>query len=106
MYFGRGSYDPEAQAEAQSRLQSFQGATSISSNQYFGREEPEDGGDGDGVGYPTGGNPDWANDIEATAKDYYAKFMANPDVQSGIESFRAGALKLSQYLEDMSRNGG
>ena len=42
MYFGRNSYDPQAIAEAQTRLQSFQGAQSISSNQYFGREEEED----------------------------------------------------------------
>ena len=41
MYFGRGAYDPVAQSEAQTRLQGFQGATSISSNQYFGREEDE-----------------------------------------------------------------
>lgn len=31
--------------------------------------------------------------------------MANPDVQQGIETLRAGAIKLSQYLEDFSRNG-
>jgi ADP-ribosylation factor GTPase-activating protein 2/3 len=39
MYFGRNDYDPSAQAEANSRLQQFRGATSISSNQYFGRDE-------------------------------------------------------------------
>ena len=44
-------------------------------------------------------------DLEASAKAYYRKFMSNPDVQQGIESFRSGALKLSQYLEDLSRNG-
>jgi len=38
-YFGRNNYDADAQAEANSRLQSFSGATSISSNQYFGRPE-------------------------------------------------------------------
>jgi len=31
--------------------------------------------------------------------------MSNPDVQNGLDKLRAGALKLSQYLEDMSRNG-
>lgn len=45
------------------------------------------------------------SELEASAKAYYQKFMSNPDVQQGIESFRAGALKLSQYLEDLSRNG-
>ncbi|OBZ71677.1 Endoglucanase-1 [Grifola frondosa] len=42
MYFGRNSYDPAAVSEAQTRLQSFQGASSISSNQYFGRDEEEE----------------------------------------------------------------
>ncbi len=42
MYFGRGNYDPNAASEAQSRLRDFQGATAISSNAYFGREEEEE----------------------------------------------------------------
>jgi ADP-ribosylation factor GTPase-activating protein 2/3 len=52
-----------------------------------------------------GNGEDWAGDFEQTAKEYYSRLMANPDVQSGIESFRSGAMKLSQYLEEMSRNG-
>ncbi|SNX81857.1 related to GLO3 - zinc finger protein [Melanopsichium pennsylvanicum] len=98
-YFQRGSYDPQATSEAQQRLQSFQGQTSISSNQYFGREEDEEGEQA-----TVQGSGDFS-DIEATAREYYQRFMANPDVQSSIDSFRSGALKLSQYLEDMSRNG-
>lgn len=98
-YFQRGSYDPQATSEAQQRLQSFQGQTSISSNQYFGRDEDEEAEQ-----QAVQGSGDFA-DIEATAREYYQRFMANPDVQSSIDSFRAGALKLSQYLEDMSRNG-
>ena len=39
MFFSRGDYDANHLHEAQTRLQTFQGATSISSNQYFGREE-------------------------------------------------------------------
>lgn len=97
-YFQRGSYDPQATSEAQQRLQSFQGQTSISSNQYFGREEDEEGEQA-----PVQGGD--FSDIEATAREYYQRFMANPDVQSSIDSFRSGALKLSQYLEDLSRNG-
>ncbi|CDS02036.1 hypothetical protein [Sporisorium scitamineum] len=97
-YFQRGSYDPQATSEAQQRLQSFQGQTSISSNQYFGREEDEEGE----KAQMQGGD---FSDIEATAREYYQRFMANPDVQSSIDSFRSGALKLSQYLEDLSRNG-
>lgn len=108
-YFERGGYDPNMSSEAKERLQSFAGQSSISSNQYFGRDDEEDeGGMGGGAGYGNSAadGEDWAGDFEQTARDYYQRFMANPDVQSGIESFRSGAMKLSQYLEDMSRNGG
>lgn len=105
-YFERGGYDPNVSSEAKERLQGFSGQTSISSNQYFGREEDDDA-EGGGYSAAAGGpgGEDWTGDLESAARDYYQRLMANPDVQSGIESFRAGALKLSQYLEDMSRNG-
>lgn len=99
MYFGRNSYDPSAVSEAQSRLQSFQGATSISSNQYFGREDEEDHdrsmeggllGDGSLAG------------LEVAAKEAIAKVLANPDVQNVGETIRTGALKISDYLAQMS----
>lgn len=106
-YFERGGYDPNVSSEAKERLAGFAGQTSISSNQYFGRDDEEDGGEGmGGGGGGVGGEEDWTGDFEATARDYYQRLMANPDVQTGIESFRAGAMKLSQYLEDLSRNGG
>ncbi|KDN46995.1 ArfGap-domain-containing protein [Tilletiaria anomala UBC 951] len=114
MYFERGGYDPNVSSEAQQRLAGFSNATSISSNQYFGREEEEDGlGDDDGWsgrgygGSRNGGglvNGDFT-ELEATAKEYYQRFMSNPDVQNGIESFRSGALKLAQLLEETARNG-
>ncbi|EPQ26281.1 uncharacterized protein PFL1_06216 [Pseudozyma flocculosa PF-1] len=105
-YFQRGGYDPNLSSEAKARLQNFQGQTSISSNQYFGRDEDDDDEGGqDGLNAARDGAADFGNDLEATAREYYRKFMANPDVQSSIDSFRSGALKLSQYLEDMSRNG-
>lgn len=46
-FFGRGTFDANAQSEAKTRLQGFEGATSISSNAYFGRPEDEipEGGD-------------------------------------------------------------
>lgn len=46
-FFGRGNFDSNAQNEAKTRLQGFEGATSISSNAYFGRPEDEipEGGD-------------------------------------------------------------
>ena len=100
MYFGRNSYDPTAIAEAQTRLQSFQGAQSISSNQYFGREEEEEGLGGIGGG---GGDGALLGDgtlsgLEMAAKDAISRVLANPDVQNVGESIRAGALKVRLYL--------
>ncbi|KAI0629963.1 ArfGap-domain-containing protein [Trametes polyzona] len=102
MYFGRNSYDPNAIAEAQTRLQSFQGASSISSNQYFGREEEEElagmghGADGGLLGDGT------LSGLELAAKDAISRVLANPDVQNAAESLRQGAMKLSDYLAQMS----
>ncbi|KAF8802184.1 ArfGap-domain-containing protein [Phlegmacium glaucopus] len=102
MYFGRNSYDPDAVREAQTRLQSFQGATAISSNQYFGREEDEEerarsgGHDGNilGDGSLAG--------LETAARDAVARVLSNPDVQNVGETIRTGALKFSDYLASMS----
>ncbi|KAF8915657.1 hypothetical protein CPB85DRAFT_1292717 [Mucidula mucida] len=93
MYFGRNSYDPNAVAEAQTRLQSFQGATSISSNAYFGREEEEalPARDDDGLAA-----------LESAAREAMQRLMANPDVQNISDNIRTGALKLSDYLAQMS----
>ncbi|KAF9011484.1 ArfGap-domain-containing protein [Hymenopellis radicata] len=93
MYFGRNAYDPNTVAEAQTRLQSFQGATSISSNAYFGREEEEalPARDDDGLAA-----------LESAARDAMQRLMANPDVQNISDNIRTGALKLSDYLAQMS----
>ncbi|EJD32550.1 hypothetical protein AURDEDRAFT_178362 [Auricularia subglabra TFB-10046 SS5] len=91
MYFERNSYSPALQAEAKERLTNFQGATSISSNQYFGREEPEDN---DAMG---ANGESW----ETTARDVVQRVMSNPDVQNAADSIRAGAMKLSEYLAQM-----
>ena len=85
MYFGRNSYDPQAIAEAQTRLQSFQGAQSISSNQYFGREEEEDMG----VGHPTDGGllgDGTLAGLELAARDAVSKVLARapPRVQRAM----------------------
>jgi ADP-ribosylation factor GTPase-activating protein 2/3 len=94
MYFGRNAYDPDAVNEAQSRLQSFQGATSISSNQYFGREDEDELGGGD-RGSDAGLLGDGSlGGLEIAAKDAIAKVLANPDVQNVGESIRSGALKV------------
>lgn len=98
MYFERGSYDPTSAAEGRVRLQQFQGATSISSNQYFGREEEEMAAEGsDGLL----GDGSLAG-LETAARDAVTRIMANPDVQNMGESLRSGALKLSDYLAQMS----
>nr|VWO93931.1 DNA polymerase (EC [Ganoderma boninense] len=101
MYFGRNSYDPQAIAEAQTRLQSFQGAQSISSNQYFGREDEEDAGVGHPVDAGVLGDGTLAG-FELAARDAVSRVLANPDVQNAAESIRQGALKLSDYLAQMS----
>ncbi|EGN97806.1 hypothetical protein SERLA73DRAFT_55542 [Serpula lacrymans var. lacrymans S7.3] len=101
MYFGRKDYDPNTVSEAHSRLQSFQGATSISSNQYFGREEEDEF---ERAGGPDGGmlGDGSLAGFEVAARDAISRVMANPDVQNVGESIRAGALKLSDYLAQMS----
>jgi ADP-ribosylation factor GTPase-activating protein 2/3 len=57
MYFERNDYDPTTVSAAQTRLQEFKGATSISSNQYFGKPElgDEDAGQGTSYGGGAGG---------------------------------------------------
>jgi ADP-ribosylation factor GTPase-activating protein 2/3 len=99
MYFGRNDYDPNAVTEAQSRLRDFQGATAISSNQYFGREEEEDMGGGGGGGGGGGVDGGLLGDgslagLELATRDAIQRVMANPDVQSVGESIRTGALKV------------
>ncbi|KAH9030016.1 hypothetical protein EDB84DRAFT_1669730 [Lactarius hengduanensis] len=77
----------------------FQGATSISSNQYFGREEEEMVAQGSDGGMLGDGN---LAGLETAARDAVTRIMANPDVQNLGESLRTGALKLSDYLAQMS----
>ncbi|KIJ61096.1 hypothetical protein HYDPIDRAFT_97253 [Hydnomerulius pinastri MD-312] len=102
MYFGRNDYDPTFVSESQQRLSNFQGATSISSSQYFGREEEEElergGSDGGLLGDGSLAN------LEVAARDAISRVMANPDVQNMGESIRSGALKLSDYLAQMSQH--
>lgn len=82
-FFGKGTYDPNEQAEAKSRLQGFDGATSISSNAYFGRPE-EEAAAGD------------YGDLETTAKDFIRKFgiTAGDDLDNLTQMVGEGATKL------------
>ena len=94
MYFGRNDFDPHAVSEAQSRLRDFQGATAISSNQYFGRDEDEEQ-------HATGGSAEGGllgdgslAGLELATRDAIQRVMSNPDVQNVGESIRTGALKV------------
>ena len=82
-YFGRNQFDPSAQAEAKTRLQGFEGATSISSNAYFGRPEDEVSSDDYG-------------DLEGAAKDLIRKFgiTAGDDLESISSLVGEGATRL------------
>lgn len=82
-FFGKGAFDPTAQSEAKSRLQGFEGATSISSNAYFGRPEPEAGAEEYG-------------DLETAAKDFVRRFgiTAGDDLESLTQVLGEGATKL------------
>lgn len=95
MYFKRDAYDPSVVSEAQTRLANFQGATAISSNQYFGRDEEQEqetrGGSGGGLISEPGSN---IAAVETAARDLVGRVMANPDVQNVGESIRTGALKV------------
>ncbi|KAK4081782.1 uncharacterized protein Triagg1_2523 [Trichoderma aggressivum f. europaeum] len=85
-YFGKGSYDPNAQAEAKTRLQGFEGATAISSNAYFGREEEEEVED--------------YGDLESAAKDFVRKFgiTAADDLENLSTVIGEGATKLQSAI--------
>ncbi|WWD22892.1 hypothetical protein CI109_107387 [Kwoniella shandongensis] len=99
-YFGRGSYDPSATAEAQTRLRDFQGATAISSNAYFGRaeEDAEHADDANGDGLLGLGDNETLQGLERGLRDVAGRVLANPDVQNLGDQIRMGALKLSDYL--------
>ena len=104
MYFGRGSYDPQASTEAKSRLQQFSGATAISSNAYFGRPE-EDEEEASGGGYGGGGDDgvlgqlgenETIQGLERGIRDMAGRVMASQEVQNLTDQVRAGALKVSR----------
>ena len=91
-FFGRGTFDSNAQAEAKTRLQGFEGAQSISSNAYFGRPEDEDG---------PGGGEDYG-DLETAAKDFVRKFgiTAGDDIENLTSMLGDGASKLQGAIRN------
>lgn len=93
-FFGRERFDPNAQAEAKQRLQDFDGATSISSNAYFGRPEDELPPIDDGYG-----------DLETVAKDFVRRFgiTAGDDIENLTHLVGEGATKLQGEFLAASR---
>lgn len=100
-FFGRGPrFDEQANQEAKAKLQSFNGAQSISSSSYFGEEEEASAngphGSANGAGF---------GDLEATARDFASKFSgnANQDIDVLKDALEDGANKLGSYLRDFLR---
>ena len=91
-YFGKGTFDPSAQAEAKTRLQGFEGATSISSNAYFGRPEDE-------------AQEDYG-DLESAAKDFVRKFgiTAGDDLENLTNVLGEGATRLQGAIRSYLGN--
>lgn len=86
-FFGRAQFDASAQTEAKSRLQGFEGATSISSNAYFGRPEDEN-------------NDEDYGDLETAAKDIVRKLgiTAGDDLDNVTQLIGEGASRLQGKL--------
>lgn len=98
-FFGRGPrFDEQAKAEARDKLQTFNGAQSISSSSYFGEEEGANGARG-------AGNQGGLNDLEASARDFAQRFSgnANQDLDVLKDALEEGANKLGGYLRDFLR---
>lgn len=86
-FFGRAAFSPTEQSEARTRLQGFEGATSISSNAYFGRPEED---------YDAEMNLDQYNDLESAAKDFVRRFgiTAGDDIENLTNILGEGAVRL------------
>ncbi|RPB26015.1 ArfGap-domain-containing protein [Terfezia boudieri ATCC MYA-4762] len=89
-FFGRNQFDPQAQAEARTRLKGFEGATAISSNQYFGIPENDDlPGD---------------DSLEGQARQLARKYVSE-DLDSVTQALGQGAAKLQDALKQYVLQG-
>lgn len=90
-FFGRNQFDPQAQAEARTRLKGFEGATSISSNQYFGIPENDDLPEDDS--------------LEGQARQLARKYAGTvgEDLDSVTQALGQGAAKLQDALKQYLR---
>jgi ADP-ribosylation factor GTPase-activating protein 2/3 len=82
MYLERNDYDPTTGSTAQTRIQKFKGATSISSNQYLGKPElgDEDVGQGTSYGGAQGSGYLTAEGLEVTAWDAFTRVVNSQEV--------------------------
>ncbi len=87
-FFNKGAFDPNAQAEAKTRLQGFEGATSISSNAYFGRPDEDE-------------THDEYGDLEGAARDFIRKFgiTAGDDLDNLTAVLGEGASRLRGAIQ-------
>ena len=92
-FFGRNNYDPNAQSEAKQRLQGFEGASSISSNAYFGRPEDD---------IPQADEYGNYGDLEGAARDFVRKFgvTAGDDLENLSNVLGEGAQKLQGAIRN------
>ncbi|GAA6014283.1 hypothetical protein JCM10207_005408 [Rhodosporidiobolus poonsookiae] len=96
MYHQTGAYDANATREAQNRLQGFQGASAISSNQYFGRDEEDEAELEESILSARG-----LGNLESSARDAVRNIMDAAGIEdlSDVQSaLRTGAMKLSDML--------
>lgn len=95
-FFGRNTFDPAQQAEARTRLQAFDGATAISSNAYFGRDEEED---------PEASTSGDFGSVERVAQDFADKFknVTGEDLGNLKDALEQGASKLGDIMRDYLR---
>ncbi|KAL0638432.1 ADP-ribosylation factor GTPase activating protein, ER-Golgi transport [Maublancomyces gigas] len=93
-FFGRNAFDPSAQSEAKTRLQGFEGASAISSNQYFGREEEEGSVD-----------PGDYGSLEVTAREFARRFAgtAGEDLENVAAALGQSATKLQEVVKGYMR---
>ena len=96
-YHQTGSYDLASSLAAQSRLSQFSGATSISSNQYYGLPENEDSQNGAEESMLAANG---FGGLEAGAREAVRNLMEQTgieDVESLQNALRTGALKVSLF---------
>ncbi|KAK9701071.1 ADP-ribosylation factor GTPase activating protein, ER-Golgi transport, partial [Basidiobolus ranarum] len=94
MYFGRDSYDPEHLSQQHARLKDFDGASSISSAQYFDRDEEP-------ARYDTGGYNINLGGIEVTAKEYAQRLVGQTDLSSVRDAAQNASQKITGMIRDL-----